>query len=86
MEDLAIYDEPNRKVACTYIYMHTPNWNSKSFCSNLSLTKIILTVWKKIVYLVMGAQPRNFCRGLWRDIPSFIKYIFLLMNIINNEE
>jgi hypothetical protein len=60
------------------------------FWGNLSSSKRIFTLQKKIIRIMAGAKPRNSCRSLFKELeilPLPCEYIFSLMNfIINNPE
>jgi hypothetical protein len=57
---------------------------------NLSNSKKIFTLQKKIVRLMAGVKLRNSCRSLFKRLEILTlpcEYIFLLMNfIVNNQE
>jgi IS1 family transposase len=60
------------------------------FWGNSSNSKQIFTLQKKIIRIMVGAQPRTPCRSLFKKLeilPVPCQYIFSLMNfILNNQE
>jgi hypothetical protein len=61
-----------------------------TFWGNSPNSKIIFTLQKRTVSIIVGGESRNSCRNLFMRLeilPLPCEYIFTLMNfVVNNEE
>jgi IS1 family transposase len=73
-----------------FAYFHSIIKYGRIFWGNSSNSKKIFTLQKKIIRIMVGAQPRTPCRSLFKKLeilPIPCQYIFSLINfILNNQE
>jgi hypothetical protein len=78
IEKLAVYDQPDRTVVeqkrgFTYIYVLCTLRNEiRTIFTAIRLTVKLYSLYKRIVYLMVGTQPRDSCSGLFIVIHIFI--------------